>query len=266
VEPHETAFRVGAPVTRETDGARTVSLVERPDLAGAIPEVLASRWPRFLLAGCPGHEVDLTGLAMAVPTHQILLLDAADELLGVGLSLPLSWDGSLAGLPEGWDGAMTAAAALLEHGGAPTAIFAVSITMTAAGVGRRLSARMVEALKAAASRAGVSHMIAPVRPTLKARYPLIPLEKYLAWRSADGEIFDPWIRLHLRLGGDLAGVACPSMTITGTVADWETWIDLPLPGSGEYVIPGALVPLQVDFEADTGVYREPNIWILHRTT
>lgn len=33
----------------------------------------------------------------------------------------------------------------------------------------------------------------------------------------------------------------------------------------DYVIPGGLVPLRVDRQARAAAYREPNIWIIHRT-
>lgn len=244
----------------------TVTLAERPDLAAAVPDVLGSRWPAFMLAGQPGHGVELTGLLGAVPQHQVVLLDAEETVLGVGLSVPLRWDRTVDGLPAGWDGAVTAAADLVATGDVPNAVSALSITMTPAATGRGLAARMVDALKAAAAAAGIDAMIAPVRPVLKSHYPLIPMSHYLAWRTDDGRAFDPWVRLHLRVGGVQAGVAYPSMTIRGTVAEWQTWTDLSLPGAGEHIIPGGLVPLVVDRRTDVATYREPNVWFVHRTT
>jgi hypothetical protein len=35
------------------------------------------------------------------------------------------------------------------------------------------------------------------------------------------------------------------------------------PQSGQYVIPGALEPMQMNAEKDEGVYIEPNVWTLH---
>jgi hypothetical protein len=35
------------------------------------------------------------------------------------------------------------------------------------------------------------------------------------------------------------------------------------PSSGPYVIPGGLSTLEIDREADTGTYHEPNIWMRH---
>jgi GNAT superfamily N-acetyltransferase len=247
-------------------GAGIVTLAERPDLAPAIPRVLSSRWPTFMLAGRPGHDVDLTALAAQAPAHQIMLVDAADRVLGVGLSVPVDWDGTSAGLPAGWDGGVTAGAKLAEGGGAPTAVCALSITLMPEAAGRGYAAAMVEALKSAARDAGVATLIAPVRPVLKSRYPLTPMAKYLSWRTGDGQVFDPWLRLHLAVGGAAVRIAVPSMTITGSVADWESWAGMALLDSGEYVIPGGLVPLRVHRQADTGVYEEPNVWVAHRTT
>jgi hypothetical protein len=194
------------------------------------------------------------------------LLDPDDRILGVGLSLPLSWDRTVDGLPAGSDGAVSAAAELLERGGTANAVASLSITMTPAATGRGLAGQLVLALKSAAAAVGIEAMISPVRPVLKAHYPLTPMAQYLAWRTADGEIFDPWLRQHLRLGGVQVGVVYPSMTIRGSVAQWEDWIDLSLPAAGEYVIPQGLVPLTVDRRADIATYREPNVWFVHRTT
>jgi hypothetical protein len=53
------------------------------------------------------------------------------------------------------------------------------------------------------------------------------------------------------------------MYIPGTVAQWEEWTEMAFPESGEYVIPGALVPITIDCEADHGEYVEPNVWCVH---
>jgi hypothetical protein len=132
--------------------------------------------------------------------------------------------------------------------------------------GRGLATRMLGALKAAAADAGVEAMISPVRPVLKEHYPLIAFSRYLAWRTDDGRTFDPWVRLHERLGGVQVAVAYPSSTVRATVADWQQWTGLSLPGAGEYVVPGGLATLAVDRHADRATYREPHVWFVHRTT
>jgi hypothetical protein len=53
------------------------------------------------------------------------------------------------------------------------------------------------------------------------------------------------------------------MRIPGTVAQWEDWTGLAFPESGWYVVPGALVPVEIDRERDEGLYVEPNVWMVH---
>jgi hypothetical protein len=106
-------------------------------------------------------------------------------------------------------------------------------------------------------------MIAPVRPTLKESYPLTPMERYARWKRADGLPFDPWLRVHGRLGARFLRVAPRSMVIEGTISEWEEWTGMRFPESGAYVVQGALQPVVMDLEKDLGVYEEPNVWMHH---
>jgi hypothetical protein len=54
------------------------------------------------------------------------------------------------------------------------------------------------------------------------------------------------------------------MRVTGSVGEWEQWTGMALPGSGSNVIPGALVPVEVDRERDIGEYLEPACCVRHR--
>ena len=54
-------------------------------------------------------------------------------------------------------------------------------------------------------------LIAPVRPSWKERYPLAPIERYVTWRRDDGQLLDPWMRLHERLGARVAAPLPRSM-------------------------------------------------------
>ena len=105
-----------------------------------------------------------------------------------------------------------------------------------------------------------------MRPSLKHRYPLVPAERYIEWRREDGKLLDPWLRVHESAGARLVGVAPRSMRISGTVASWEEWTQMAFPESGTYIVPGALVPVEIDREGDEGVYVEPNVWITTRSS
>lgn len=247
----------------DVDSVRLASLAERPDLAASIPAILAETWPRPMIEGRPGVVGQLVDLTVErAPQHQVVMVDG-DQILGVGLAVPMAWDGEDAGLPQGWDGALAASASLVERGGTPTALCALSITVTEPGRGEWLSERMILGLRSAAYEAGAGALIAPVRPSLKHLYPLIPMEQYLRWSVPGGGVFDAEVRRHLVGGGRQAPVVEPSITITAPVDQWEAWTGMALPGSGDHIIPGGLAPLQVDREAGTATYLEPAVWIIH---
>jgi len=81
------------------------------------------------------------------------------------------------------------------------------------------------------------------------------------WTREDGLPFDPWIRLHTRLGAEILGIAARSLDISGSVEEWESWTGMRFPEDRDYVVPGALVPVR--FEGGVGRYVEPNVWMRH---
>ena len=140
---------------------------------------------------------------------------------------------------------------------------AIAISVSPSQQGRRLSSRMIQTFTDNARAASLSNgVIAPVRPTWKERYPLIPIERYIDWRRADATHFDPWIRIHERVGGEILGAAPRSMVIRSPASDWHEWTGFELPSDGEYVFPGGLSTLLV--EDGIGTHVEPNVWMLHR--
>jgi GNAT superfamily N-acetyltransferase len=145
----------------------------------------------------------------------------------------------------------------------PTAVCALAAEVRPRFQGRGLAARMLLEMAALARAHGLAHVIAPVRPSLKDRYPLTAIERYMTWRRPDGELFDPWLRVHARVGGRIARPAPRSLQITGTVAEWERWTAMDFPDDGEYTFPRGLAPVSIDRRADRGAYWEPNVWVVH---
>jgi GNAT superfamily N-acetyltransferase len=188
--------------------------------------------------------------------------DEREEVVAGGNAVPAAWDGDIASLPDGGvDAAIEARFA--EDAPTPNVLCAVQIQIAPEYRGRGLSRRTIERMGEIGRDHGLDTLIAPVRPNLKHRYPLTPIDNYVSWRRQDGTHLDPWLRTHERLGADIVKIARESMRISGTVAEWEKWTDLALPESGTYVVPGALVPIEIDRERDEGVYAEPNVWMVH---
>jgi GNAT superfamily N-acetyltransferase len=191
------------------------------------------------------------------PDFQLALLDG-DELTAEFHSVPMAWDGSAEDLPPGWDDVFPRA---FESRREPTVLCALALSVRPDQQGRQLSGYMLNAMRDTARNARLREVVAPVRPTKKAEYPLIPIERYVGWRREDGSHFDPWIRVHEVVGGSIIRPAPESMVIEAPVADWEEWTGMLFPDDGTYVVPQMLAPLHVS----TGVGRhvEPNVWMRH---
>jgi hypothetical protein len=186
-------------------------------------------------------------------------------VLAEGNTIPLAWDGTDADLGPGIDATMAAAFELRAAGGQPTAAGALTAKIPPRHQGSRLSGVVLTAMARLTREAGLGHLIAPVRPSRKDRYPTIPIERYARWTRPDGEPFDPWMRVHTRLGARIGPTIPRSLHITGSVGQWESWTGLQFAETGDYVFPAGLATVHIDRDADTGEYWEPNVWIIHRT-
>jgi GNAT superfamily N-acetyltransferase len=234
-----------------------VRYADRPDLREIRYERLALRtFPEYMHHNEPGGRY-WRRLYDEFPDYQLALLDG-EELVAELHSVPAAWDGTLADLPPGWDDIFPRA---FESDREPSTLFALAISVLPERQGTRLSSAMIEAMRDAARTTGLRDLAAPVRPTLKARYPLIPIERYMEWRREDGSHFDPWLRVHERVGGRILAAAPESMTIEAPVAEWEEWTGMRFPEDGSYVFPEALAPLEV--RDGTGRHVEPNVWVVH---
>lgn len=233
---------------------------ERPDLWEQTNSLFRSLWPEYNIHG--NHAGGYFGALF--PQHaclQLLLYDKSTErTVARGRTIPFCWDGSLEDLPRGIDALGLRA---VDDPRPPTALSALAAEVVADHQGRGLSRLVVQAIATAARRAGLASLVAPVRPSWKDRYPLTPIEWYATWKRSDGLPFDPWLRVHARLGATILRTEPQSLQIEAPVAEWELWTGMAFPKDGMYVFPSGLAPL--DVQAGTGAYWEPNVWTLHKT-
>jgi GNAT superfamily N-acetyltransferase len=240
----------------DAHGLTLHTAAERPDLSRGA-DFAGAVWPEYNLHGdvMNAHWPRLAG---EFADFQFVLADAAEDVVAQGHMIPCRWDGSAAGLPDGIDGVISTGALP----GANTAS-ALAALVRPDRQGEGLAPLVLAAMRELCRRNGLGHLIAPVRPSQKERYPLAPIERYAAWKRADGLPFDPWMRVHARLGGRVLRPEPESLRITGSVGEWESWTGLALPESGVYVFPRGLAPLAVDREDDVARYWEPNVWMVH---
>jgi GNAT superfamily N-acetyltransferase len=234
---------------------RLTTWLERPELAElGIPS--ARVWPEYNLHGDVFDEL-WEPVLQTFPQYQFALLGDDDVVLAEGHCAPFAWDGEDASLPPGIDAALRAIVA----GRPADTLCALAAEVDPDARRQGLARALLDGMRSLGERHGLRRFVAPLRPSWKERYPLTPIERYVTWRREDGQLLDPWMRLHERLGARVGPALPESMLISGTVAEWSQWTGLAFPESGAYVFPQGLSPLTV--EHDRGIYYEPNVWLIH---
>ncbi len=238
-----------------------VTSADRPDLEEAVRGAFREKWPEFIF-----HDATAAAYAPRVEElfsrYDVLVLDGGDVVAG-GWGVPFAWDGTESDLPEGYDGALVRAVEGRANGVWPTAFSFMAAAVARSHDRRGLATVVLEELTRRAREDGIAQVLAPIRPTLKHRYPTFSMAEYATWTRGDGLSVDPWIRTHQRMGARILA-PCASMLIEGTVAEWEQWAGLAFPVTGDYVVPEALNLVRVDRDRDRGVYVEENLWVRHR--
>jgi hypothetical protein len=240
-------------------GLVVVTADKRPDLWVRAEAAFRDAWPEYNQHGDVSGEY----FGALVPRYahlQFLIWDTeAEQVVARGRTIPFRWNGTLEDLPAGID-AMGLRA--VRDTAPPTVLSALAAEVVPERQGGGVSRLVVETMARLAVHVGLEALVAPVRPSWKDRYPLIPIDQYAAWSREDGLPFDPWLRVHVRLGATILRPEPHSMRITGSIAEWAGWTGLEFPADGQYVFPGGLAPLEV--RDGTGRYWEPNVWMLHR--
>jgi GNAT superfamily N-acetyltransferase len=238
------------------------TIAERPDLAPLLERFPPGAWPEFMRwAPYASLHYDYVVEAYAEFTLVAVDRDAPDAAVAVAYSTPFFWEGNL---PEaGWDAVIRRAAHDRLLGRWGNLVSALEITIRPDIRGAGLSPVLLDALRRNAARLGYDTLVAPVRPNGKHLEPMTSMTEYAARVRDDGLPVDPWLRVHVRAGGEIVSVAPCSMTIVGTLGQWRKWTGLPCDRSGPIMVPGALTLVHCDVEADHAVYVEPNVWVRH---
>lgn len=233
----------------------------RPDLVEQAALFNELGWPAFMLQD-PNEQKYWSLLETLFPQFQLMLC-LADEVVAVGNAVPLYWDGTTEGLPNGWGATLAQGIEGSQQVRPPNCVSALSIVVHPKHRRKGLSRLVLQAMRATVKKQRLDDLIAPVRPSLKQYYPHTAIEQYITWQQPDGTPFDPWVRVHWCLGAKILALAPESMKIAGSVSEWAQWTGMDFPNSGEYIVPGALQPVEVDIAKDYGCYNDPNVWMHH---
>lgn len=221
-------------------------------------EIMKNAWAKFMTPDKDTMKY-WANMRKIFPDYQLCLLDG-DKLVGVGNSIPLIWSGREEDLPTSWTDILIKGVENKEFDLVNT-LSAVNIAIHTDYQKYGLSQKLLLELKKISQEKGLKRLIVPVRPSFKVDYPLQPFENYIHWKRADGEPFDPWIRTHWRLGAKIIKPIPKAFTVNGTITEWEEWTNMKFPESGSYVIKGALQPIEISIEQNSGVYYDSNVWM-----
>ena len=219
-------------------------------------------WPRYLLEkGDIDDHAAPTSLSDHALTRRFRMWGIRRKedrkLVAFASAVMISTDQNRKSYPnEGWRYALNAYYA----GGAENCLCLLSANVDPDYRNLKFSYSLIQAAKELAASLGLSSVLAPVRPTQKAQFPLLPIREYLEKKSDDGEIYDPWLRVHAKLGGEILNICTESVVVKASFSKWEEWLGSSIEGLNMFVPEMGLVPITVESEK-IGVYCEPNVWV-----
>jgi len=238
-----------------------LSQAARPELKKAARAIEQAAWNELgYLNYTKAHYEYYSDLLNAYSEYQLCLVDEeTDYPVAVANCVPFICASQDSLPPEGWDWVVETAALTKEGQANMLGALAISVTSVhrSKGYGRILIGALVDLAKAK----GLRGVVAPVRPSAKMRHPWVPILEYINWTDESGRLYDPWLRSHLSAGGKLVGPCERSMVVHEPVAFWENWSKQRFKTSGDYALDGALAPVKIDLDRQTGIYEEPNVWV-----
>ncbi|MCD6578385.1 hypothetical protein J7L48_02820, partial [bacterium] len=208
----------------------TEKLSENEKLVDVINSMHRGAWPIFLNEDAVVKKYWRT-IYSKYPEFQ-LLFKIDSDYVGIGNSAPIYWNGKIEGLPNGFDDALKTIVGKNEN---PNTLCGMAAVISRDHLGKGISYKIIEGFKELGKKCGYSNLILPIRPILKPEYPTIAFENFINWKKNDLP-FDPWLRVHIKLGGKMLKVVNSSMVIKGTVSDWERWTSMYFGETNKYIV------------------------------
>lgn len=244
---------------------RVTNLQESPSLKAEDNRLTMTAFPEFVL-----HDTVILqywdDLKNIFPDHQLLLIDKTNDKVMAAIStFPLCYckeDFSVLS-DEGVRWGVRQSFKNYQDKDSPNILFGALVSIDSEYKDKGLSNLIVTEMINFTKSMKYNQLIIPLRPSLKHKYPLHSIEEYMGWQRSDSLPFDPWLRAHVKQGANIIKPSLRSSCTIGSLAEWKRWTQMDFPADGKYIIPGALVPIEVSISEDLATYSEPNIWIFH---
>lgn len=194
------------------------------------------------------------------PDLHLVAISDRGLMIGTIDGCKIPWSGRVEDLPEGgWSGIAKLGAERRDGSNFACAIGA-SVTGSARSSG--LAVELLSALLERARELELDGLLAPVLPSYRwMTVTTLSLSDYAELRLPDGRHFDPWVRSHERIGGEVIGVCEDSAKFVSPRADWERWFQMRLPDDGEIILPKTGL---LRLRSGRGELRQESLWIHHR--
>lgn len=238
------------------------TLSQMPQLQDGINRLHRQAWPEYFI----GDNIMLENwpkLFHRFPDYQFALTQENGDIVAVGNTIPIQWDGALEHLTDGWDDGLVRGMEQVDKNITPDTLLVLAGVVNENYQGQGLASLLVEAFKNIAAGHKLKRMIVPVRPTGKSLYPKLSFSEYCNLTREDGLPADPWLRTHIKAGGKILGKSEQSQRIEGSVKDWEKWANTTFTQTGHYDLKDTLQPVWIDIEKGSGIYHDPSVWLQH---
>jgi GNAT superfamily N-acetyltransferase len=246
---------LGAEPPVDPAGLRFVSLADEPELA-EVATAIERDLPPFLAELTRAHRDRAT--AHFASTSWVVL--EADLPVGVVRAVPWSWSGASAEAPVGGVGEVAVGIGSLEAGAADT-LAVLDVVVAFGARGRGIGRAVLQRLDLLRAEHALDRLLVLLRPHTKHDYPLVPFQRYASFVRDDGAPFDPWFRAAWQTGLVPVAAAERSLSARAPFDSWQRWLGVEVPGSGPYLVDGAIKPAILETELDEGRYREPHLWV-----
>jgi hypothetical protein len=245
----------------KTEQFAVVTCADHPEFFEASVELENEVWDALsFLDFTAAHHAHYDHLMERFPECRLCMVDRnSGELAATSMAVPLRILPGAPLPPGGWDWIVETARS--QNGNGANALGALSISVPLQHRDKGLAREMIDSMLTLAAVKRLERLIAPVRPSAKSEHPYVPMAEYIDWVDDRGRIFDPWLRSHAAVGGQVMGVCDRSMIVEQPLDFWRPWTGAALDQDGRVPFKGALTPLEVLTGSDTGRYIEPNVWV-----